>query len=225
MFRNDYIMKMIQEFSIALAKILGLKAENKIEESQQVLTEALRYFTGMSKEAIEKLSDKDLINLVSGGKEFNIEKCSMLGELLKQQADIYMFEDDISRANNLYLKSFNILVQVIMMGNSLHLARYSKKVKDLMERIGQFEVPHESKQLLLQYYELTGNYAKAEDILFELLGSTNDKNVLLDQGISFYERLTEKNHKELEEGNLPINEVLEGREKLLNIQSSQPLPR
>ena len=75
---KDYFMKMIKEFTTAIGRIMGLKAENKIEESQEVLSETLKYFTDLSMEVIEALPYEILIHKVSGSRQINTEKYLML---------------------------------------------------------------------------------------------------------------------------------------------------
>jgi len=72
---KDYIMKIIRQFTNAIAKIMGLKAENKIEESQEVLSEILKQFTGLNIEVIETLPNDILIHKASGNRLISTEKC------------------------------------------------------------------------------------------------------------------------------------------------------
>src|SRR5665647_3630159 len=111
---KDYFMKMIKQFAEASGKIMGLKAENKIEESQAVLSETFKYFTDLNKEVIEALPYEILIHKVSGSGQMNSEKRLMLAELLAQQADIYVAKGEKPRARNLYLKSLNILLDALL---------------------------------------------------------------------------------------------------------------
>ncbi len=211
---KDYFMRMVKEFTTAIGRIMGLKAENKIEESQEVLSETLKHFTNLNKEVIEALPYEILIHKVSGSRQINTEKCLMLGELLTQQADIYETKGEKSRARNLYLKNLNIMINVLVNDDNSVLKQNQDKVNELIEKIGWFNVPNESKLLLFQYYELTKNYAKAEDVLFTLTGTSEANNDILSKGIAFYERLINKDQAELEKGNLPIDEVLEGLSNL-----------
>ena len=169
---KDYIMKIIRQFTNAIAKIMGLKAENKIEESQEVLTDTLKDFTGLNKEVLESLPYEILIRKVSGSRQTNTVKSLVLAELLNQQAEIFEIRGELSRAKNLYLKSLNIMINVILNEDNSILEQNQDKVNALIEKIKQFEVPKESKLLLIQYYELTQSYAKAEDVLFELIDKT-----------------------------------------------------
>lgn len=216
MFQKDYFMRMIEQFSLALAKIIGLKIAGKVEESQQTIKDTLKHFTGVSEETVEILTYKDLINIIGRGSP---EKCSIIAELLKQKADIYIVKGDTSAAYNLYLKSFAIYVEVILAGDSEYFENNEHKVNEIIDILRRFEIPNDSKQLLFQYNEHTKKYAKAEDVLFELLESINYMDSeLLDQGIAFYDRLSKREPRELEEGNLPMDEVLEGQDKLRELK-------
>lgn len=70
--------------------------------------------------------------------------------------------------------------------------------------------------MLFHYYESSQEYGKAEDILLQRLDQDHDshRSVVLDEGIAFYERLQEKSPEELTQGNLPLDEVLEGMAKI-----------
>jgi len=212
---KDYIMKIIQQFANAVARIMGLKAENKIEESQVVLTDTLKDFTGLNTEILEALPYEILLQRVSG--QTNSEKSLILAELLYQQADIYEIKGELSRARNLYLKNANIMINVLLKGDNSVLKQNQDKVNELIEKIGLLNVPRESLLLLFQYYELTTEYAKAEDVLFELIEKAEADKDLVAKGIAFYERLLNKDQADLQKGNLPMDEVLEGLGNLKRI--------
>jgi hypothetical protein len=204
---------MIEQFAKVLAAIVGLKASKNIEETQKVLNEALYDFTGLSNETIEKLTYKDLIKLVSGFKEPHVEKCYILAELLKARADIYLSLDDFDRSSDLYLKSFNIYVETMLTSHSSYLNPNYATIDEIISRLVH-PMPYETQWLLFQYYEKTKKYGKAEDVLYLLEQEYKEARVL-SEGIAFYRRLSEKEHGELAQGNLPIDEVKEGLTMLL----------
>lgn len=72
--------------------------------------------------------------------------------------------------------------------------------------------------LLFHYYENIAEYGKAEDVLFEVLDQNVNRNIVVPLGIAFYERLALKSPDELEKGNLPLHEVLEGMEKIRSLE-------
>ena len=214
MFQKDYIMRMIEQFTTALATIIGLKSANKIEEQQLVVDKALYDFTGLSESAMETLSYKDLISLVSGFKEINPVKCYIMAELMKEKADVFERLGQTDQAYNLYLKSFSIYADVLLLNQSSELEPNFKTIHQTINKIKQFPLPKETQILLFHYYEQIMNYDKAENVLFELIDQSSDKKVMRSEGIAFYDRLLNKKSEELEKGNLPRDEVLEGLEKL-----------
>jgi|GEM_PF-541403 len=221
MFKKDYIMRMIEQFTNVVAKIMGLKVDDKFEEIHQVLNEALYDFTGLSESALERLSYKDLINLVSGFEEINSVKCFILAELLKEKADVFASLGDTGRSFNLYLKSFNINAEVMLANKNACLEPNYDTIDQTIDRIKQFPLPYETQKLRLRYYEQMMKYDKAEDLLFELLNQGVDKEAVLADGTAFYERLMILKPEALEKGNLPLDEVLEG----LGIFKGFPLDR
>lgn len=207
---KDYLMRIVKQFTTAIGKIMGLKAENKIEESQEVIRDTLKYFTDLKIEVIETLPYDILIHKVSGSRLINAEKYLMLGELLIQQADIYETKGEKSRARNLYTKSLNIKIDILLNDDNLVSEQNLDSVNKLIDKIGLFNLPTESKLLVFRYYVLTENYAKAEDMLYNLLETNGPNKEILRKGIEFYEKLINIDHDKLERGNLPIDEVLEG---------------
>ena len=66
----------------------------------------------------------------------------------------------------------------------------------------------------ITYYEEIENFAKSEDIFYELLQLKNKDITTVNLGISFYERLLKKDSDTLEKGGLPREEVEHGLNKL-----------
>ncbi len=62
------------------------------------------------------------------------------------------------------------------------------------------------------YCEQLGRFATAEDVLFEMLDRGDD---VAETGPAFYDRLLAKTETELQDGDLPRNEVEDGRQLLL----------
>ena len=199
---------MIEQLTIGLAALLSSKSKTKIEECHQMVNGALYDLTGLSEDTFLKLSHKDLISIISGGREINGEKCFALAEMLKLKADVS--KDDAARSYNLYLKSFNIFVEVVLsQTNKEHKGHQT--INEIICVLRQYKVPDESNLLLFQYYEYTKQYDKAEDVLFKIV-TTNKKTKIVDEGFAFYQRLKGKTSIELEKGNLPLDEVIEGLE-------------
>src|SRR5579875_4146136 len=81
-------------------------------------------------------------------------------------------------------------------------------------KLHDYELPVKTSLKLLQYYENTGKFAKAEDVLFDTLNTHTPDKVVVQHGIAFYTRLRKKSDATLSGGNLSRVEVEEGLAKL-----------
>jgi hypothetical protein len=81
-------------------------------------------------------------------------------------------------------------------------------------------LPLETQARLMQHYERTGQYAKAEDQLFAMLEVAPAHPGLKELGIGFYKRLQGKSDRELSDGGLPREEVDAGLVELSRARKS-----
>jgi hypothetical protein len=84
-------------------------------------------------------------------------------------------------------------------------------------------LPLKTKNKIFRYFEKMGSYARAEDVLFEMVegeGEENEpaSNEITEQGIAFYNRVLKKSDTDLKAGNLSREEVEEG---LTNLESKR----
>ena len=97
------------------------------------------------------------------------------------------------------------------------------KINRLLETISEnTNIKKELGISLFKYYKIIGMYAKAEDVLFSLMDKKEDIDCgsLKNKGIEFYKDLLNKSDDELQNGNLPRNEV-EDSMREFNMKYSQ----
>ncbi len=218
MFQNDYIMRLIQQFTVFLARIMGLKASGEIDKAHEVMNEALEHFTGLSEGALIKLSSTQMIRLIGGIDAINVKKCYMLAELLKVKGELYAGSGNVEKSYELYNKSFHIYSETILASSGSIFQPDHGQINELIRALRQFNLPYETLISIFQYYENIGKYGKAEDILFELIEQESYRSETIDEGFAFYERLLQKKPEELEKGSLPLEEVREGLEVLVRLK-------
>jgi hypothetical protein len=215
MIRRDYILKMIQEFAEALARIRALKKARDLGEAS-VLTEAeFKRVTGLDSVALLKLSETELMaRLIETEPLYAVrEKTFFLTTLLKESGDIAVAEECVEEARECYLKGLHLLLGSLARGDAFEQPEFVPKVDLFVDALGD-EVPTQTSALLMEHYERTGQFAKAEDSLFAILEGDVDNEAVLNFGIAFYERLLGRTDTQLEEGNLPRVEVESGLEEL-----------
>lgn len=217
MIKNDYTSIMLNELYLTLDKLKKLKKEKNLDKSMDLINDSLKQFLGLRFETIDILPYKDLMSIISSSAKINVAKSIVLSELLKEKANLYELKGESIKSFNTYIKSLNIFIELILRENKLCTEEFFNKIDEIVYITGQYELPLYSKSLLFQYYEVKGEYSKAEDMIFEILDENKDNKETIKKAKDFYERLKCKSEEELEKGNLPLDEVLDGLNQLNNL--------
>jgi len=210
MVNKDYILRMAEKFGRAMAIILHLRAYNKYEEALITVDDLLLQTTGLPSSFINSVSDEMLIQAISPLGTLNVEKCLWIAVLLKAEGEIY---DDQGKSNESYyryLKALHLYLLALSRETIAPDASIYTNIQELLNKLADYELPISTQEKLFPYYEHTGKYDKAEDVLFELIEASTEKSVFIEQGRAFYARLEAKNDYDLERGNLSREEVMEG---------------
>src|SRR5437667_4329345 len=98
MIRRDYIVRMIEEFIQALARINSLKKAQRWDEASEALDAEFQRLVGEGAEAVTRLSETDLLAKLFAGEPTHIvrQKALMLATLL--QSDTALGEANLPRA-------------------------------------------------------------------------------------------------------------------------------
>lgn len=216
MIRRDYILRMVEEFVQALARIRALKKDQQFGEASVLTEEEFKRITGLDSEALLKLSETELLARLIQSEPMHAvrEKMFFLTTLLKETGDIAMAEGREEDSRACYLKGLHLLLDSLARGDSFEQPEFVPKVDLFVGALAEGELPLSTNALLMEHYERTGQFAKAEDAFYAILEADPKNSAALDFGISFYERLLGKNDPALTEGNLPRQEVEAGLEEL-----------
>ncbi len=214
MINKDYILRMAEKIGRSLAIILGLRKYNQHEEALIYIDDTLLRTVGLTSRFINSISDEMLVTTISPLGVLNIDACLWIAALLKAEGDIY--EEDLDKSNESYYryqKSLYLFLTAILDEHIPSDADLYKDIEQLLQKLDDYELPLPLKSKLFAYYELSGQYAKAEDTLFDLLETGNNREIV-ESGRAFYTRLLAKSDADLQAGNLGREEVDEGLEQL-----------
>ncbi|HXT13446.1 MAG TPA: DUF6483 family protein [Candidatus Angelobacter sp.] len=220
MIRSDYIVRMIEDFAEALARIRALRKEGKFGEAQLLTEEEFKKITGIDSAALLKFSETELLaKLIQGDSGHSVrEKMFFLTTLLKETGDIAAAEGRADESRACYLKGLHLLLDSLARGDGFEQPEFVPKV-DLF--VGALDdLPVTTTALLMEHYERTGQFGKAEDSLFDILEADPANNIAIEFGISFYQRLLAHSDSQLRDGNLPRAEVEAGIQNLRARKSS-----
>ncbi len=214
MIRRDYIVRMIEEFAEALRRIRALRNEQRHGEASVLTEEEFKRITGLDSAALLKLSETELIARLIETEPLHAvrEKMFFLTTLLKEAGDLAAVEGRVDDSRECYLKGLHLLLDSLARGDDFEQPEFVPKVELFVNALD--EIPPQTCAMLMQHYERTGHFGKAEDALFVILDSDATNDYALNFGIAFYERLLGHTDVQLEDGNLPRPEVEAGLQEL-----------
>lgn len=202
---------MISSLARVLAKVMLHKKAKQYDQAMEELQQAGKQLLGMNLLLLSSLSDEELIALLKLGERFDVEKCLAAAELLREQSEIQGLTGNENESARSAMKSLSLFTELVQYEKEALPQEYFEKIESLIQALSVFELPQSIQQKLFRYYELTGSYAKAEDVLFELVEQNAS---FLQDGIKFYDRLMKKTDDELAKGNLPRGEVKKSANEL-----------
>jgi hypothetical protein len=215
MYRRDYLLRMIERLAQIIARILGQKDLKSAEEALIEIDQAGKMFAGLDRMMVSSFSTEDLIGLMHTGGTFDTNKCLAIAELQYAEGQVFEACKNESECQLRFQRALRFLLEAVTEDRNIPAGRYDERIQGLVQKLHPVVFPLALQNKLFQYYEYRGEYAKAEDILFELMETNPDES--RNDGIVFYKRLLLKTDKELDNGNLPRKEIEEGLRIILGL--------
>jgi tetratricopeptide (TPR) repeat protein len=215
MFQRDYLMRMIEQFSVGIARIVFQIENRQFEQARQTMEQAFRSLVGLNANSIHTFSVKDLIAFMAPGGVPDLGKGIVLSDLLKEEGTLYFAQNEPEQAHRSYVKAMDLLLELWLIDDRNMKEIYISRIKQLITKLDTGDKSYAVNNKLMAYYELSGRYAKAEDTLYRLREYRPGDEELLEKGMQLYARLLQMNHEDLIAGNLPIAEVQAGLEQWL----------
>ena len=218
MIRRDYIIRMIEEFAAALRRLRALKNQGQAAEALILTEQEFKRITGLDSEALLKLSETELLARLIESEPLHAvrEKVFFLTTLLAEAGEIAATQGRMEASRACYLKGLHLLLDSLSRSDAFEQPEFVPKVELFVSVLD--EMPAQTYAMLMEHYERTGQFAKAEDALFAILEGHVNNDYALNFGISFYERLLGRRDTELQDGNLPRTEVESGLQDLRDRQ-------
>jgi len=211
MLRRDYFIRMIEALGQELRRIESLKEQKRWDEAGGAVDDQVKRMTGKDAATVVKLSETELLALLIEGEATPAvrEKTWALTMLLKQAGDLAAGQDRVAEADVYYFKALHLLLRVLHGEDVYEFPEFVPQVESLTHSIAQ-PLPIETEALLMEHYETTGQFDKAENALHVILDAQPDNPDARDFGVDFYNRLKGQSDERLAAGNLPRAEVESG---------------
>jgi len=216
MIRRDYILGMIEECIRALARIAALKQEQRWESAAETLNGELQRLIGSDIQALAHLTETDLLaRLMQDGPTHAFgEKMLILTTLLKEAGDVAAAVGQAHESQECYRKALHLLLETLARDEVFECPEFVPKVEMLKGMLATATLPTRTHAQLMQHYERTGDFAKAEGEFHVMLDAEPDNDAITEFGVAFYQRLLTQGDAALKVANLPRAEVEEGLKEL-----------
>lgn len=211
MLQRDYLMKMTQMLATVLTKVLFNKEKKNYIEAEKEIESAAKTIVGLDLNLIKILNVEDVLKLMKTSDVY-AGRCLISAELLKEYGDILGEKERINESMDIYIKSLWLYLETILTKELPEPEVYYDRINFLIKNLTTPETDTDLKLKIFQYFEFSGQYSKAEDVLFELMDS--DTEGIKDKALKFYERLQNKTVEELGKGNFSHGEVEESIEEI-----------
>jgi hypothetical protein len=178
--------------------------------------EEFQRLIGTGADAVARLTETELLaNLIRGEPTQAVhDKTLMLTALLKEAGDVAATQERAEESRSCYLKGLRLLLETLAREEVTDCPAFVPRVEMFAAALRGSPLPLETQALLMQHYERSGQFAKAEDALFAMLEAEPGKAGLVAFGVVFYERLQGQSDAALATGNLPRPELETGLAEL-----------
>lgn len=222
MLRRDYILRMIEEFMQVLSRINSLKQSERWQEASGSVEDEFQQLLGADAQTIVRLSETELLAKIVRNTPTQAvrDRTLMVATLLSEAGDIAIAQDRTEDGRACYVKGLDLLLNVLGSEDVFECPEFVPNVELLVSKLQDGDLPPQTLVRLMQHYEQSGQFGKAEDALFSMLQQDGTNSGLLDFGLAFYRRLATRDDTALAEGNLPRSELEAGLGELESKKAS-----
>jgi hypothetical protein len=212
MIRKDFVMRMIQQLSNFIAKIITNKNAQNYDEALRNIDSAFENILGLNFNLLDTLSADDIAELlgISKDKPMGSMKCIVAARLLKEKADVQKAsEKNDSYTQFYYQKALSLYLHGMLNieHTELDITTYFTDIEYIEDRLDS-SLSAELTYKLFCFYRAYEKYDKAENWLFRSKASQYPD--ILNVGITFFKELTTIDEHKLRNGNMTKEEIEEG---------------
>ncbi|MBN1999443.1 hypothetical protein JW935_17930 [candidate division KSB1 bacterium] len=169
MIEKDYIMRMIQQLVMVLARVLFFKQMNNYDKALEEIDDAFRNLLKVEPGSIAFLPTDDIISLLSERGEQCWEQCIVMAELLREEGEIYELKNSqFESVPFIFIKSLRLFIEAAWNDFTFRTREYFDKMMGLVDRIPLDLVDMDLKYDLYRFYTMTGETDRIIDLYREL---------------------------------------------------------
>jgi hypothetical protein len=216
MFQEDYLLRQISQLVAVLQRALGLMKSDQAEAALEMIDHAFEDSLGIKPDLAVRLTREALYAVLTSGVDTPgaLLRLTVAAALFNQRATIYALQDRPDDSYLCRLSALDLGLEAKQRMGGQPLPDHAPAIDGLLAELEAYQLPTETYQALLRYFETSGQFAQAEEILYEMIEADPANDALPAIGIDFYQRLLKLTDVQLSAGELPRDEVQAGLEEL-----------
>ena len=151
--QKDYILRIAEDVGRAFAQILYHREIHDEQGALSLLDEFFKQSVGMGSGFMHAIPEETLLTMLTVLGVLDLEKALIIAKLLKAEGGIYEDQGNSDEAYGSYLKSLNLFLEILLRDDDLHDLRVSPEIEELLGKLEAYELPPDTRRLLLRYYE------------------------------------------------------------------------
>jgi hypothetical protein len=169
MFERDYILRMFSMLGRALSRIIFFRETKNYDAALLEIENTGRSLLGLNTDTIERLPAADLKNVLGSDPSLVQSRLYTAGVLLKEKGEILELKDESTDSAGLFLKALRLMTEEIKGIAEIDGQKGIANIDAVVERLKDYELPTDMKRRLIDYFEYSGRFDKAEDVIFEMV--------------------------------------------------------
>jgi hypothetical protein len=218
MLRKDYLLRQIEMLSGLVARLLGLRQAGNEQDAVEEIEQSYQELFGLEPRLIGLVPTEFLLDKLRSGEYLDADKGTTLAILLREDANNYQAQGNALEHYQRMVRSLKVFLAVALEHQIAPEQEALYDVDGVLAQMDAYELPLDLQFDLFHYFEDGGQYARAEDVLHELLEDNDAHDAVVAEGVSFYQWLLTLSDDELNAGNLPRAEV---EESLAQLQTGE----
>jgi tetratricopeptide (TPR) repeat protein len=207
MLQEDYIIRMVRLAVAALAQIFDLKQLGNYQQAQDLIAVTLIQLTGMDDRLLNSLDIESLLAVLSNRQGLDYDRVIIVADLLKENGEIYTALNLPDEARPSYLRALFLYLEAALGPLEYPPDEMSSRIDTTLAALNTSPLPVESLYPLWFYFEKTGKYDRAIQVLDEIFRQAGPDPDLKTQGIAFYQRMAKLNDHTLESCHISRNAI------------------
>lgn len=155
MIREDYLLRLIEQFARAVAQISGFRKAGQYPQALEAIQRAYGQLLGVDAKLVRLLSEPDLIGFLKTGGEPDPSKCAIAAELLCEEAEVHELQGKPEESRLRRRKALHLLLTAFLQEGEMAFPDLRERIERLGTKVGDEKRTPEIRAMLEQYREKT----------------------------------------------------------------------